>query len=45
MKNIPNDLKENLKENYAINILEIAKKNKVVMGVSNIYLNFMMDIL
>ncbi len=28
MKNIPNDLKENLKENYAINILKIAKKEK-----------------
>lgn len=28
MKNIPNDLKENLKENYAINILKIVKKEK-----------------
>ena len=28
MKNIPNDLKENLKENYPINILEIANKEK-----------------
>lgn len=28
MKNIPNDLKENLKENYAIDILQIVKKEK-----------------
>ena len=28
MKNIPKDLKENLKENYAIDILKIAKKEK-----------------
>ena len=28
MKNIPNDLKENLKENFAIDILKIAKKEK-----------------
>ena len=28
MKNIPNDLKENLKENYAIDILKIVKKEK-----------------
>lgn len=28
MKNIPNELKQNLKENYAIDILKIAKKEK-----------------
>lgn len=28
MKNIPNDLKENLKENYKINVLEAVKKEK-----------------
>jgi 23S rRNA (adenine2503-C2)-methyltransferase len=28
MKNIPNDLKEDLKENYAIDILEIVKKEQ-----------------
>ncbi len=32
MKNIPNDLKENLKENYEINVLEIVKKEKSLDG-------------
>ena len=32
MKNIPNDLKENLKENYAIDILKIVKKEKSADG-------------
>ncbi len=32
MKNIPNELKKNLKENYALNILKVIKKEKSIDG-------------